>query len=411
MAKMMGFGGMMNGGSAGMPAAIKQDYLTDPRAAMAMQLMKEGSSTAPVQSPLEGLARALTAGLGGYQAGKVRDEYQGQAADYASALQNAYSGASSYSDVAGKLSASNNPYLQEQAAALFGKDMESRQKRSDEMFGKGLNYDPSTGQVAPIAGYGGALGGVKADEMRATNPVEAEGAALKAAATYPFDIRKAAASASRTNVMNVQEKEFDKKVGGEFGQQYADLMKAGMAAPGKVAKLDRLNQLLDGVSTGTFKGTTTELKAAAKGAGIDLESMGIKDDVGPVQAAQALSQAMALELRNPAGGAGMPGAMSDSDRKFLEKMTPGIETTPQGRALMVETQKRLAKRDQDVSKLAADYRTKNGRFDEGFYNELAQYSASKPLFDDLSSTASPAAPGAAPAAAPAVNYKSKYGLK
>ena len=43
------------------------------RAKMAQQLVETGSSTAPVQSPLEGLARALTGVVGGYQQRKVYD--------------------------------------------------------------------------------------------------------------------------------------------------------------------------------------------------------------------------------------------------------------------------------------------------------------------------------------------------
>lgn len=385
-----------------MPPSIRQDYLTDPRALMAQQMIQAGSSTAPVQSPLEGLARMLQGGIGGYQAGQVRDEYRKQGDDYRTGMAQALNGSTSYADAAAKLQATGNPYLQEMASQLSMKDMESRAKRADELLGKGLMTGPN-GSVVPVPGYGAAAGGIKADELRATNPLEAEGAGLKAAATYPFDIRKAAASAARTNVVNVQEKEFDKKVGGEFGQQYADIHKAALAAPGKIAKIDQLNSLLDGINTGKFKGTTTDIKAAAKSAGVDLGAMGIADDVDRVQAAQALSNAMALELRNPAGGAGMPGAMSDSDRNYLTTMVPGIERTPEGRKMIAETQRKLAQRDQDVAKLASDYRAKHGKFDEGFYTELGQFSAANPLFDK------PAAPAAQPAAA--IDYKSKYGLK
>lgn len=54
--------------------SIQRDYMMDPRRTMAQQLMEQGSSTAPVQSPLEGLTRALTAGVGGYFGGKARKE-------------------------------------------------------------------------------------------------------------------------------------------------------------------------------------------------------------------------------------------------------------------------------------------------------------------------------------------------
>jgi hypothetical protein len=56
----------------------------------------------------------------------------------------------------------------------------------------------------------------------------------------------------------------------------------------------------------------------------------------------------------------------------------------------------LAKREQQVAKMARAYRKKNnGTFDEGFYDELAEWSAKNPLFKD--------SPKAAPTAAPATS--------
>jgi hypothetical protein len=50
--------------------------MLDPRYGMAQQGLQTGASTAPVQSWGEGLARMLQAGIGGYQAGQLRQEYQ-----------------------------------------------------------------------------------------------------------------------------------------------------------------------------------------------------------------------------------------------------------------------------------------------------------------------------------------------
>lgn len=55
---------------------IQRDYMLDPRRQLMAELMKQGTSTAPVQSPLEGLSRALTAGLGGYFGAQARQEMQ-----------------------------------------------------------------------------------------------------------------------------------------------------------------------------------------------------------------------------------------------------------------------------------------------------------------------------------------------
>ncbi len=61
---------------------IQRDYANDPRRRIAEMLMSQGSSTAPVQSPLEGITRALQGGLGGYFSGKARQDMQGREAKY-----------------------------------------------------------------------------------------------------------------------------------------------------------------------------------------------------------------------------------------------------------------------------------------------------------------------------------------
>lgn len=166
-----------------------------------------------------------------------------------------------------------------------------------------------------------------------------------------------------------------KKVGEGMGEMYLDLQKAGSSASGKLGKLDRMEQLSEGVNTGKFAPAITQVAAVA-------ESLGFKVDpkLGPKQALEALSNEIALELRNPSGGAGLPGAMSDGDREFLRSMTPGLAKTREGNKLIIQTARAVAKRDQEVAKLARDYRKKHGSLDEGFYDELADYSAANPLF-------------------------------
>lgn len=193
---------------------------------------------------------------------------------------------------------------------------------------------------------------------------------------------------SATVVLPKQEGKFQEKVGAEMGQQYSDLLKADLAAPQTVSKYQRLGQLLDQVNTGKFTGLTTDLKAYAKGLGFDLTAMGVADNVAPAQAARALANQLALELRNPAGGAGMPGALSDKDLEFLVQSIPNLENDPQGNAKMIDYRIRLAKREQMVSRMARDYRRKNGRFDEGFYDQLASWSEKNPLFPEAANAPS-----------------------
>jgi hypothetical protein len=188
------------------------------------------------------------------------------------------------------------------------------------------------------------------------------------------------APAASVTVNNKQESEFGKTVGKEFGDIYTGAIKAEFAAPRTIANYERLGSLLSQVNTGKFTGTIQEMKAAAKAMGFDLNAMGVRDDVAPAQATRQISNMLALELRNPAGGAGMPGALSDKDREFLVQSIPSMENDPTAIGKMIDYRKRLAKRDQEIGKLAREYRNKNGRFDEGFFDELKVFSEANPLF-------------------------------
>jgi hypothetical protein len=191
----------------------------------------------------------------------------------------------------------------------------------------------------------------------------------------------AGAGAARTFMTNDmrQESAESQTVGKGFGEQYMEVQKAGMSAPYKIGRYRRMEQLMTGVDTGKLTPALTEIQALG-------ESLGVKvgDSLGPKQALQALGNEVALQLRNPAGGAGMPGQLSDKDREFLMSMTPGLAKTPEGNRLIIKTAIKMSEREQEVAKLARAYRLKRGTIDEGFYEELAAFSEANPLFGDLS---------------------------
>jgi hypothetical protein len=188
------------------------------------------------------------------------------------------------------------------------------------------------------------------------------------------DIR--AAGKTQINIDNKQESAFATAFGKQNAEEYGKLMTSDALATSKLNKLGRLESLLDASGkTGKFTPNTMDLKAAA-------DSLGFKVDprLPFQQAASGLAKEMALEMRNPSGGAGMPGALSDADRQYLVDMTPNLANTPEGNKILLDTAKKLAQRDKDVARLARDYRKRTGKFDEGFYQELADYSTKNPLF-------------------------------
>lgn len=192
------------------------------------------------------------------------------------------------------------------------------------------------------------------------------------------------------------EKEYDKTAGKNLAEINFEIIKGAGSARAKINTLTRLGQLLDapGVYTGTGGTFVASLKRAAASLGIDTGD--IKDGTANADAIQSIVNQFALELRNPAGGAGMPGALSDSDRKFLSSMPPGFEKTPEGNRLVLDYMIKINQRLVEVDRIRQSYVRKNGRIDEAFFTHLADWSDANPLFPQQAATTSAPATQQAP---------------
>jgi len=203
-----------------------------------------------------------------------------------------------------------------------------------------------------------------------------EGQPVPNQARIDADLAKARAGATTVSVNTKEQDESAKIIGKGYGEQYTELQKAEFASRKRIGRAERLESLLDGVQTGKLTPMGTQLAGYAHALGFEIDPK-----LGNKEAAIALESEMALELRNPSGGAGMPGAMSDADRTFLQNMASFSNKTPQGRKFMLESYRAIAKRDADIARLARDYKKRNGgKFDEGFYDELAVWSERNPMF-------------------------------
>jgi hypothetical protein len=171
---------------------------------------------------------------------------------------------------------------------------------------------------------------------------------------------------------------YSKKTGEHLAEMMKDIQDAGFKSSVQTNSLNALEQALSQVATGKLTPLRTRYNEYAKSLG--LPEWG--DDVSQAQFAQATSRELALQLRNPAGGAGMPGALSDKDREFLESMVPSIEMTPGGWRLLIDYRKRMNTRNREVAKLARDYQKKNGILDYEFQDELAAWGEAHPLFTE-----------------------------
>lgn len=210
--------------------------------------------------------------------------------------------------------------------------------------------------------------GLELDAVGKTAPYSPEVSAQRQA--------ERAAGASRVQVMPGEE-EAQKLDAKYFSELYQDLQKTARQSEKQAADYGLINSLIGDAYSGAAGQAVTTLKKYAKGLGLDL------GDVSGPEAANAIANRLSLELRNPAGGAGMPGAMSDKDREFLVGMVPGLAMTKEGRKIMGEVQKRIAKRNNEIAKFAREYRLKNRHLDINFEQALADKFAATDMFADL----------------------------
>lgn len=202
------------------------------------------------------------------------------------------------------------------------------------------------------------------------------------------DWKSALKRAGATNVtVNSAEKSYDVASGKAFAEQNFEIVKAATDAQRKNANLDSLATILADptIYQGAGAEKVLQAKRIAKSIGVDV------GDLGGAEAAQSISNQLALEARNPSGGAGMPGAMSDADRVYLRQIPPGIEKTPEGNKLLIDIHRKQNQRAIEVDRLRRAYVQKNGRLDEGFYQVLSEHAERNPLFTSDAPARPPAA--------------------
>lgn len=161
----------------------------------------------------------------------------------------------------------------------------------------------------------------------------------------------------------------------DVAEQRKAIMNAGFTAPTNIAKYQQIGKLLADVDGGKYTPAGTEFASALNGFGIKVDK-----NLPNKQAAMSLANEAALQLRSPAGGAGMPGAMSDSDRTFLASMTPNIAQSADGRKMVIDAYVAVQQRNQQVSQFARNYEKKYGKLDNGFFDQMQAWSNSNQLF-------------------------------
>jgi hypothetical protein len=159
-----------------------------------------------------------------------------------------------------------------------------------------------------------------------------------------------------------QTQAYGKDQGATQSKDFTNLQAAPTATRDLLNNFKAMHEALGQTQGGSFGELSLDIKKKLQALGLPVDDASIASG----EFAKALGNQVALQLRSPANGAGMPGAMSDKDREFLVSMVPGLSTTPKGREQLIEHFGRVLDRQQEVARLAADYVKKNGALDYGF---------------------------------------------
>lgn len=163
-----------------------------------------------------------------------------------------------------------------------------------------------------------------------------------------------------------------------FAKKYETISNQADAAKTMVSLYDLAEEALKtGVRTGTFGENELALRKFAGAMGI-----GDADTLASGELLKALQNRMALQMRNPDSGMGMPGSVSDRDILFLKDAQIGIDRSPEGNALMLEAFRRIEQRKLDIAEMADQYVIDNGNLDPKFNQKVRQYAEDNPLFAD-----------------------------
>ena len=194
------------------------------------------------------------------------------------------------------------------------------------------------------------------------------------------------------SITNVGETAKEKKAGEAVGTAYGDIFSKSVAgadaAREQNLQLAQLDYLANQVN---FQGPGAEafltIKKAATAFGVDPESLGITDDTAPAQAFKALSNQLALRLRNPESGLGLTGNTSDRDITFLKSLVPQLTNTAGGNKLIIDIWRKVNNRRIEEAGLAQDFEQRygvTGKDPQGrtLQQHLTNFNDKRPLFTD-----------------------------
>jgi hypothetical protein len=240
-----------------------------------------------------------------------------------------------------------------------------------------VKYEDIGGEKVPVTKYGDTPANVQS-LTKTGNPFsdllvkDANGNLVQNAPLVEARTRisKAGASNVDARTFNNQETEQSKVYGKTLGDIRGKITQAGFDAPKQLAKLDRMDALLQGVDGGAAAPTLAQISSMANTFGVKLDK-----NLGPKEAAIALAVQMATGMREPGTG-----AFTDSDFNNFLKTVPDLSKSAEGRKQIMTTMRAATNRDLEVAKFSRDYAKKNnGVVDDNFFDAVADFYAKNPV--------------------------------
>jgi hypothetical protein len=315
---------------------LNQTYQSDPRRILGQALMEQGTSTAPVRTPLQGLGRLSSALVGAYLQRKAGDELSARETKMTDAILGGLPEA-----------LQNNPLIRANLPAVSGAATAAllQPQTSQSIVDQGdLAYVQTNTQspfsTTPTTSIGGLIQRRAPTDARTSAMKNAEAQGLvPGSAEYNAFIAKSGSGVT----INTG----DKKGGEATVSTITDLAKTATSARQTLARVDQMTGLLDsGVATGFGQETITGLKRVGQFFNPDYKVKEIAGAEAFVGNANAMIGPLVKQLgSNP----------TDKDLMFFVTASPTLGKSVEGNKLLLKGIKLSNARDIALSNAAQEF--------------------------------------------------------
>ena len=184
------------------------------------------------------------------------------------------------------------------------------------------------------------------------------------------------------NVSVNGERGFDKTVGEGYGKRFLEIQDSAQAAQRTLDGLSVMEQAMADPNfySGSGEAYVSGLKRLGAAIGIN------PDSVSSNETFNAMAKQAALDSMGGSLGTGF----SNADRDFVTDQVPTLSNTPEGNRKLIEIQRKLNERKQQIAEQARLYaQSHDGRIDAGFDDAIAQWARDNPLFPEAMTSGSP----------------------